>query len=349
MAKVVAQSVATPTDPAWRQCHASTLLHMPDGDLLCSWFAGEAEGSIDNSIWLARGSRDGAGWRFEDAEEMTDFADAHWNPVLGQAPGGEVALFYKVGRPISRWQTWVRRSEDGRLWSRPEELVPGDVGGRGPVKNPPVVSRDGAWVAPASVEAAPEAGRPAVWDCFADVSRDGGVTWQASSPFPINHATFEGAGMIQPTIWVGQDGRLHALTRTTAGAAWRSTSTDGGCSWSVAEPTSLPNNNSGLCAVAHVDGTVFCAHNTSDVSWGPRNELVLSKSTDDGRTWEALCEIERLPESHEGFDGQDAGVVTGGQGELSYPTLIVDAADPGRLLVSYTRERSAIAVATIEL
>lgn len=114
------------------------------------------------------------------------------------------------------------------------------------------------------------------------------------------------------------------------------------------QPT-LPNNNSGLCALALPDGTVVCGHNTSGISWGPRNELVLSASTDDGLTWERLRVIKKLADPGQGFHGEDDGVVTTGRGELSYPTVIADPDNTDRLLVSYTRERRAIVVADLEV
>jgi predicted neuraminidase len=353
MSRVVSRSVASPLDPPWLQCHGSTILVDAGGELLCSWFAGTAEGALDNVIWLARGTRDEAGWTFGEPEAMSQVPDAHWNPVLGRAPGGGISLFYKRGLPISRWSTWVRRSEDGRQWSPAVELVPGDVGGRGPVKNPPIVGPDGTWLAPASVESASldsaeSPGRPAVWDSFVDLSRDNGATWERSALVPVDHDRFHGAGIIQPTLWVGRGGDIVALMRSTAGSAWRSHSSDGGRTWAPAVPTTLPNNNSGLCALARPDGTVVCAHNTSGISWGPRNTLALSASTDDGLTWERLGVIEELEESGQAFDGQDAGVVTTGRGELSYPTLIADPDHADRLLVSYTRERQAIVVAEVE-
>ena len=349
MCRVISRSIATPLEPVWRQCHASTLLIAPGGELLCAWFAGTAEGTEDNAIWLARGHRHGDGWTFGEPERMSERVDAHWNPVLGRAPDGGISLFFKVGRPISRWQTLVRRSPDGRIWSPSTELVPGDIGGRGPVKNPPIVAADGTWVAPASVESAEADGRPVVWDSFADISSDSGDTWHRSALIGIDHETFPGAGVIQPTMWVGCDGQIVALLRSTSGFAWRSTSTDGGYSWTAAQPTSLPNNNSGLCAVALPGGTVVCAHNTSGVSWGPRNELVLSGSRDDGVTWERLCVIDRLAGPDEVIQGKDAGVVTTGRSELSYPTVIVDSKHAGRVLVSYTRERRSIVVAALEV
>ena len=55
MAQVISMSAASPQDPPWRQCHGSTILMSARGELLCAWFAGTAEGELDNKIWLARG------------------------------------------------------------------------------------------------------------------------------------------------------------------------------------------------------------------------------------------------------------------------------------------------------
>src|SRR5690606_32728876 len=132
--------------PAWRQAHASTVLAV-DGDLLAAWFAGEHEGSPDTRIWLARRPAGAARWTAP--EIVVEGGEAHWNPVLALGPDGAVWLFAKRGPLISRWTTWVRRSVDGgRTWSPEYPLVPGDVGGRGPVKNPPLLLGDGTWLAP---------------------------------------------------------------------------------------------------------------------------------------------------------------------------------------------------------
>lgn len=64
---------------------------------------------------------------------------AHWNPVLFQKEDGTVILYFKVGKDTDYWQTYYATSTDGRSWSTPRELVPGDnSGGRGPVKNKPI-------------------------------------------------------------------------------------------------------------------------------------------------------------------------------------------------------------------
>ena len=41
-------------------CHATTILHLDDGEVLMAWFGGTYEGAEDVGIWIAR--RDNAGW-----------------------------------------------------------------------------------------------------------------------------------------------------------------------------------------------------------------------------------------------------------------------------------------------
>ena len=345
-------SVATPAAAPWRQCHASTMIESAERDLLLAFFAGTREGTDDNAIYLVRGvaRQPGAAggatnsWSWSPPAQLTDVVDAHWNPVLARSPRGELTLFFKRGRPISRWQTWRMTSpDDGHTWSSADELVPGDRGGRGPVRNPPLVLASGRWVAGASTEAGGSGGVASVWDCFADFSDDDGVTWTRSENIPIDHSAIPGPGIIQPTVWTGPEG-LVFLMRSSTGRAWRAVSTDEGETWTPAEETELPNNNSGLCATRLSDGRVVCAHNTSEIPWGPRNELALSVSTDEGRTWTRTLTLDALPSPTSTITPDDAGVDTDGESELSYPTLI---ATPGVLIVSYTRERREIAVASI--
>lgn len=337
--------------PAWRQAHASTVLAV-GGDLLAAWFAGAGEGSPDTRIFCARRPAGAPGWSAPEAVAAGD--EAHWNPVLAAGPDGAVWLFFKRGPLISGWATWVRRSADGgRTWSPAVELVPGDAGGRGPVKNPPLLLPDGTWLAPGSRESW-EA--PAVWESFVDVSTDDGATWQRA-PIPLQRDGLRGPGVIQPALW--QDGgTVYALMRSSEGRAYRAWSTDGGRTWSAAQPVGLPNNNSGLAVVTLPDGSVGCVHNPVDGDWGARCPLVLSRSRDHGVSWQEVLTIEdgrtpvdgdparapRLPEPAAGFHPADGGVRTSGAGEYSYPaaTLAGDA-----LTVTYTWQRRGIVEATV--
>jgi hypothetical protein len=55
------KSAATLTaDTQTEACHATTVLHLPDGQVLMAWFGGTYEGAEDVGIWMAK--RDKNGW-----------------------------------------------------------------------------------------------------------------------------------------------------------------------------------------------------------------------------------------------------------------------------------------------
>lgn len=145
------------------QCHASTLVRLDNGNFLVASFGGTREKDDDVGIWLSKG--DGTTWT-APLEVAKIRNDPHWNPVLFQAPSGQVILYFKVGKTIPKWETWVMTSDDnGETWSEAYELVAGDHGGRGPVRNKPIILSDGTWLAGASHE-------EGQWDVFIDRSED---------------------------------------------------------------------------------------------------------------------------------------------------------------------------------
>jgi len=347
--------VARPGTTGGVQCHASTVLAVGDS-LVCAWFAGTAEGTPDNGILVAV-RQPGGTW--SEPRRVTGSggpgdAVAHWNPVLAQAPDGAVWLFFKRGPRISEWSTWLCTSDDhGSTWSAPRELVPGDVGGRGPVKNPPVRTIDGAWLAPASTETWASGGP--VWESFVDRSPDNGRTWNRVA-IPLDRSTLAGAGVIQPALWVTGN-TVGALLRSSEGHAFVAFSTDNGRSFAPAVPSDLPNNNSGLTVAQLPDGTLAGVHNPTGTSWGARCPLAVAVSRD-GRHWQTVAIIDngRMPlgaftpslpaASETGFDPRDDGVRTDGTGEYSYPAAIVHGDD---LVITYTWQRRGIASATVPL
>lgn len=333
----VKELIVPHADRPFASCHASHLAVLPDGDVLAVWFAGSKEGADDVAIWCAR--RHEGRWQqpYVLAEEE---ALPHWNPVLHRKDDGELQLYYKVGRLIKHWYTLIKTSKDqGLTWSDPVEIVAGDRGGRGPVRNKMVVLSDGAWLAPASTE-------DGIWQAFVDRSTDQGNSWIASPPIriegvteaaitavtdsnvPVSPQSFIGRGVIQPTLWESTPGQVHMLLRSSEGRIYRSDSTDGGRTWCAAYPTVLPNNNSGIDVVKLEDSTLVLVYNPVGINWGPRSPLVLSASRDNGHTW------------------SDGFVLEEGEGEFSYPAII---AESGRLYVAYTCKRESIAYCELTL
>ncbi|MDF2713344.1 MAG: hypothetical protein K0R28_269 [Paenibacillus sp.] len=325
---------------SFESCHASTLIALPSGDLVAAWFAGTREGADDVAIWSSRRTKGGWTAPVKAADEE---GEPHWNPVLFQDGNGKVWLFYKVGKTIRNWRTMYILSEDeGITWTAPRMLVEGDSGGRGPVKNKPIILQDGTWIAPASHEL------DHTWDAFADLSYDNGMTWAAServalrqpgaaasavpgkpvevavSNGPVSlvaETSLLGKGVIQPTLWESERGKVHMLLRSSTGYICRSDSADSGKTWSAAYATELPNNNSGIDLVRMDSGALALVYNPIGQNWGKRTPIVISLSRDNGATWGETLVLEDAP------------------GEYSYPAIVSVGND---VFVTYTWRRSRI-------
>lgn len=325
------------------QVHASSFLVLGEDKYLVAWFAGSHEGAADSTIHVLR-SADGTSTVAPIAPED---GLPHWNPVLAAGPDGAVWLFYKRGTRIDEWTTWICRSQDeGLTWSSSVELVSGDrSGGRGPVRQAPV-QHGGLWIAPGSIEV----WEPLQWDSFVDISADGGRSWEQVA-LPLDHEAADGAGCIQPCLVELPGGTLVALARSTAGSVFRSEARDP-FHWCPLEPTGLPNNNSGLAAVALAGGRIIVAHNDAAENWGSRSRLVLSTSDDGGRSWQQAHVLEDgaggLGKNGEGrpIDATVAGVITSGDGEFSYPCLAVVGDE---LWITYSWQRRSIALVRLSL
>lgn len=319
-------------------CHASTLVELNNGELLCCWFGGTHEGNADVAIYISRRGIDGL-WSVP--QKLADGAEANWNPVLFKAANNKLVLFYKEGQQIASWRTFIMESEDdGKSWSKPRELVVGDTsGGRGPVRNKLLRLSDGRILAGASTE-------HGLWKAYADRSDDDGLTWSLSNPITIadlkyqagektaessiavSQQSFYGRGVIQPSLWESADGSVHMLLRSSEGYIYHSDSFDGGITWCNAYPTELVNNNSGLDLTRGSDDCLYLVCNPVAANWGLRSPLSVFKSCDDGESWSKLCDLETE------------------KGEFSYPAVV---AGKSKLYISYTYNRRNIALAEIEL
>lgn len=317
-------------------CHASTVLKLASGEILCAWFGGTHEGKADVAIYMSRRNLQG---EWSEPLILGNGAEANWNPVL-LAVGEKILLFYKEGQEIASWRTYLRESlDEGQTWGVARELVVGDTsGGRGPVRNKPILLADGSVLAGASTELG-------LWQAYADVSVDAGATWQRSEPIAIaglayqkgerttedskiavSEQSFYGRGVIQPSLWQSSAKNVHMLLRSSEGYIYRSDSADGGRTWCGAYQTELVNNNSGLDLVKLADGTLFLVCNPVAANWGQRSPLSLFKSCDNGVNWEKLLDLETEP------------------AEFSYPAIITDEKN---LYITYTYKRENIALVTV--
>ena len=321
------------------QCHASTVGTM-GGSFVVAWFQGDHEGALNSRIWLTRGQP--KDW-VPPSVVSGDLAPC-WNPVLHAQISGSLLLYFKVGPTISSWRTFLSASADGGVtWSDARPLTASGVGGRGPVRTPPLRLRSTRLLAGASTETW---GDSPHWDAFVDISDDDGFTWTRAANIEIDHETFPGAGIIQPTLWQTPGDDIHLLARSTAGQLVRSSSSDDGRTWSPGVLSGVPSNNSGISACG-LDGAVYLAHNPASGNWAARAPLVVSRSRDDGATWQrwVILEPSLGAVGGEGYRPADSGVLTTGANEFSYPCLI---GTPNGLAVTYTWQRRGIVLALLD-
>jgi predicted neuraminidase len=306
-------------------CHASTIVETAPGRLAAAWFGGTREGDPDVGIWLARHE----GGRWLEPRQVAEGVQADgarlptWNPVLFQPQGGPLWLFYKVGPdPRSWWGMAMTSLDEGRSWTRPERLPAGILG---PIKNKPVVLRDGTWLSPSSVEVA-----RGDWRMQFELSRDAGRSWELVGPVEAG----PGFDAIQPSVLFHSDGSLQAVGRTRQGVVAMTWSKDGGRSWSPLAATDLPNPNSGTDALTLADGRQLIVYNHSGhqpatPGKGLRYPLDVAIS-DDGARWRRVLSLESEP--------CDAG--------YAYPAVI--QAHDGLIHITYTWDRKRVRHAVLD-
>lgn len=293
--------------------HASTLVETRRGELMAAWFGGKQEGAPDVAIWAAH-YRDGK-WT-EPVEIAREPEIATYNPVLFHTKDGTLWLYYKFGPHPTRWTGARRSSRDGgRTWTPIEHLPAGLYG---PIKNKPFVMQDGTIVSGTSVESYRS------WASWVERSTDNGATWTKHGPITVPGEPY---GNIQPAVVPLAGGKLRMFVRTTerVGKICYSDSTDQGRTWSPASPTSLPNPNSGIDAVALKDGRIILVYNHTAKGRTPLNVAV----SGDGEKWNNFLALETEP------------------GEFSYPAVI-QAAD-GTVHITYTWNRKRIKHAAVPL
>ena len=300
------------------QCHASTIVEIEPGKLAAAWFGGTRERNPDVCIYVAHfeNAKWGEGVQVADGVQKEGDRLPTWNPVLFKAPeGGPLVLFYKVGPSPSTWWGMYKTSTDGgKSWSEAVRLPEAVLG---PVKNKPVVLKDGAWLSASSTEG------KGGWQVHFERSDDGGKTWTIIGPVERG----PDLQAIQPSILFHKDGSLQALCRSKQGVVAQTWSKDNGKTWSPLTAAALPNPNSGTDAVTLADGRQLIVYNHSGhrphEPKGNRYPLDVAVS-DDGLTWRHLVTLETEPNK--------AG--------YAYPAVIQTS--DGMVHITYTWDRRRI-------
>jgi len=306
----------------FKECHASTIANTPAG-LVVAYFGGTKEQNPDVEIWVQRNVNDRwtAPVSVANGIQHTKKRYPCWNPVLYQVPGGELMLFYKVGpSPQTWWGELITSKDHGKTWSAPRRL-PEDV--LGPVKNKPVLLKDGTLLCPSSTEVTSGNG----WRMHFEMTKDGGKTWSITEKID----TASSVNAIQPSVLFHKGGRLQLLARSKDDGVVSSWSDDSGKTWSALEKEVLPNPNSGTDAVTLTNGMQLLIYNhvgKTGNQWGGRRSPLNLAISRDGVNWKNVITLENE------------------NGEFSYPAII--QGKNGLVYISYTWNRRNIKFVVVD-
>lgn len=288
--------------------HAPALLELPNGDMLCCWFAGTYEGSADIRIICSRLEKGALAWT-EPVDISGDPERSEQNPSLFYGPDNAVWAMYtaqkdrQAGKDNMQFTSQIRRQKSfdgGRTWSEYETVFPRE--GSFCRQEIQVLKNGrwifGNWICTDSVDGL--SGDPSVFQ----ISDDEGKTWrQVDMP--------NSRGRVHPTVVELDDGHLVAFMRSReADNVYRSESFDWGDSWSEPKPTPLPNNNSSISATRLASGRICIAYNPTctpepvkgKAAWpGLRCPVAVALSEDGGLTFPIIRWMER----GEGFMGDE--------------------------------------------
>ena len=232
----------------------------------------------------------------------------------------KIILFYKAGKNPREWYGYEIHSIDGGThWSEPELLPDGFLG---PIKNKPVQLENGSILCPSSVET-----EDGTWSVHLEITNEDLSKWTK-----VEIEKDDSVGVIQPSIIQHPDGSIQMLCRSKQNFIYQTWSCDNGLTWTKLEPSSLPNPNSGIDAVALKDGRFILVYNPllHGKEWYNGRNVLNVAISNDGKNWEDIYQLENEKE-----------------GEFSYPAVI--QASDGTIHITYTYKREKIKYIVLDI
>lgn len=280
--------------------HGASLVELENGDLLATWFSSSKETDSEARIYGAEWNAKSGQWSQPRVIVDEDYSKSVGNTALFRDDDGIIWMFFAAVR-IGGWSgsmvDYIQSRDDGKTWSEGQTLVYhlGNL-----PRNPPIRVGDHRMLVPLFVDFMYEANLVGSYTALIDY-RDGEI-------LDKHYASLDDYDAIQPTVVKMDDGRTLLLARDKSDRfirrAW---SGDDGRTWSPVTMTALPNPGAAVCAVYLPEiKTVLLAYNHSRKG---RNPLSLAVSTDGGKTFTRVTDLE--------FNPEDPGA------SYSYPALLV--------------------------
>lgn len=341
--------------PQHEHVHGSSIVALPNGDILAAWFQGSGERKADDvGIMGARLAKGAAKWStpflMADTYQLPDC-----NPVLFLNNKGKLFLVW-IAVLANQWENSILISQTSDdylkpgvpVWNNRENifLKPDDSFADEVKKKMRQMPSTGAgWSAYAPkyddqiIMASADPGKRSMgWmtrihplllpggrillPLYSD-----GFNFSLTAISDDDGKTWRpslpmvGRGNVQPSLILKKNGDILAYMRDNGDAPNRvqiSTSADKGESWTVAQKTEIPNTAS-VEVVALKDGRwAFIGNVLTD----GRHQISLWLSSDEGATWDTKMMLENEP---------------AGEGSFSYPSMFQD--DAGNIHISYSWQK----------
>ena len=332
--------------------HGSSIVLLPNGDLLAAWFQGNGERNADDVRIMGSRLKKGAKtWNspflMADTKGIPDC-----NPVLFLNSKGKLFLFW-VAVQANKWEDAILRfrtstnfsGNEAPIWEwqdiillKPDDSFAKEVEKR--FKELPETQDGWAGYAPSYDNMIKEASKDLLKRSLGWMTRIHPVTLASGRillPLYSDGLNFSmvaisdddgttwrpslpivGRGPIQPALAVKKNGDIVAYMRDSGDAPTRvqtSTSTDNGESWSASRKTDIPNEASVEICVLRDGKWAFIGNDSND----GRYRFSIYLSDDEGSTWKWKELIE--------YDSTK-------KGSFAYPCVI--HTNDGRLNISYS-------------
>lgn len=278
--------------------HGASMVELEGGDILATWFSSREETAEDARIFGAEWSRETGKWTAPRTIIPDDYSKSVGNTALFRDDDGVIWMFFAAvvaGGWSGAVVDYVQSRDEGRTWSEGERLVgwPGNL-----PRNTPIRVADHQMLVPLFVDFWYEAGLVGSYTAL--------IKYKDGKILEKKYASMDDKDAIQPAVVRLGDGRILALMRDkTDRFIRRAWSNDGGRSWSSVTMTALPNPGAAIHAI-YIDelSAVLLAYNHSRKG---RDPLSLAVSTDGGKTFRRIADLENAPDDEASF---------------SYPTLL---------------------------
>lgn len=311
--------------------HCSSIIELPNGNLMMSSYAGTGEHNPDTKIYTIIYDKDSRKWLKPEVRVNTP-NKSDGNAILFLDKSNRIWLFNNTIRrewktPQIHWDWAVTDnkymySDDlGKTWSENVPMFPDKIGWN--YKNKAIYIANGTILIPMYDEP--------TWQSRIAISKDNGKSWTYSGPIITHQKIVPGSkplkkskviGNLQPTLFQKENGDIIAYLRPKKiKRLLVSVSKDNGNTWSSTRPTKIRNPNSGIDLVKLENGNILLVYNNITIL---RYQLNVALSEDEGKSWKHIKTIEK-----------DAP-----WWEFSYPAVIQDK--KGYIHITYTYKRKCI-------